>query len=537
MPPKEKTQVYMGGDDPGIVEKRAAYEQALERLSNSLEARKQQFFDPALLNVAKAFLTPTKTGSFFESLAPAAEGYARGQQESADLEEKIARAQMEAAAAGLDIERQKQADAQLARYLGGQPSGQPSAPPSEPTGGLPDRASGVGEYLPKPGPLSQMGIQVMPPRQDRMTGRQFIEMNRGTMPPRELLKQAQEIDQKNVKATDAYIFDEAAGVLYPTPGADLKKRNLRGAGPGGETIGVEVSPRQAFLLDLYEANDDPRYYDLARQIARGPKTQGPEPEPIKGIAESAAAAEAAKVRAVKREEIAAKYEENAPQIAQSARGMKFAASNTEQIVSKRPEIFGILKQPYILNTIANVVSQGLKVKDGTISIPQLDEAVVQITGKKGDLATRKLVTRNIAQTQLEFRRLYFSGYGGGAISDMEQRKADQLSAAIEDDPAAILAISKLIKTRAQFDIDNYKNWLEFKKSNKGANYSDYMESEPYLARLDKFENNLASMFGAEPAVPSEPRKSQAPRKQSGKSEFTPEQIENARARLRKLKGE
>jgi len=256
MPPKEKTQVYMGGDDPGIVEKRAAYEQALERLSNSLEARKQQFFDPALLNVAKAFLTPTKTGSFFESLAPAAEGYARGQQESADLEEKIARAQMEAAAAGLDIERQKQADAQLARYLGGQPSGQPSAPPSEPTGGLPDRASGVGEYLPKPGPLSQMGIQVMPPRQDRMTGRQFIEMNRGTMPPRELLKQAQEIDQKNVKATDAYIFDEAAGVLYPTPGADLKKRNLRGAGPGGETIGVEVSPRQAFLLDLYEANDN-----------------------------------------------------------------------------------------------------------------------------------------------------------------------------------------------------------------------------------------------------------------------------------------
>lgn len=66
----------------------------IAKLQESLERRKTESFglDPQWLAVAKAFATPTKTGSFFESLAPAAGAYqqagAEQQQQQMDLQQK-----------------------------------------------------------------------------------------------------------------------------------------------------------------------------------------------------------------------------------------------------------------------------------------------------------------------------------------------------------------------------------------------------------------------------------------------------------------
>ena len=66
----------------------------IAKLQESLERRKTESFglDPQWLAVAKAFATPTKTGSFFESLAPAAGAYQQAgieqQQQQMDLQQK-----------------------------------------------------------------------------------------------------------------------------------------------------------------------------------------------------------------------------------------------------------------------------------------------------------------------------------------------------------------------------------------------------------------------------------------------------------------
>lgn len=521
MPSKAPAQVYMGGDDPAIVAKRQAYEQALERLSKSLDARQQRMFDPAMLNVAAAFLGPSKTGSFWESLGSAAQGYSRGQEQLIKEEQDIARAQMEAASAGLDIERQKQSDAQLAQYLGGR--GQPATLQTAAAEGLPSAA----------GPLSQQqGVQIMPTPQ-RMTGQKFIELNRGTMPPRELLKEAEKIDRENMKITESGAFDIATGRFYPAPKGDLVERAIYGYGPKGETQTVKVPSQIAYRLDELAAARDPAYYALVEQIKSGPPRPGmPTGEGLPAASESAARAKAEETRVVGREAAALKTEESLPAKTEAAQRAFSAAVDTERLVKKNPTAFGRLKQSGLMPGILNLVSQGVQTPGGSINIKQLDEFVVQTTGKEGDLVDRKLAARNMAELVLAFRRQYFSGYGGGAISDMEQSIVNQLASAPEDDPKTILSIMNLIKLRSQFDIDENRNWLKFKRENKKANYNDFAESEEYLERQDRYNRKIGKMFGTEPAVPSE-QKTPSGSKQG----FTPEQINAARDRLRKLKGE
>ena len=49
-----------------------AYKSALQKMKAALDMRENRMFDPQLLAMAQGFLSPTKTGSFGESLGQAA---------------------------------------------------------------------------------------------------------------------------------------------------------------------------------------------------------------------------------------------------------------------------------------------------------------------------------------------------------------------------------------------------------------------------------------------------------------------------------
>lgn len=533
MPKETKQPVYVGGDDPETIAKRQAYEQALDRLSKSLETRQQRMFDPALLKMGMAFLDPGKTGSFWEAAGRAAGAYSEGEEQKIKEEQDIARAQMEAAGMGLELQRQKQGDIALEQFLKGK-----AAPAGEFKG-----AAGESPV----GPLSQVGqygIQIMPPRPGMMTGADFMEVNRGRMAPQELLMKAQEIDQKNLKVTEAGALDQATGMFYPSPKGELVERNVYGYGEKGQPQTVKVPQSTAFLLDSLAAAGDPRYYDLVQQIQSGPPRKKPEAPAISkgeklevGIAEepklpskteAEIAAKAGEKLEVGRVESALKAEEQQPAKAEAAQRAFAAAADTERIVQKNPNAFGRLKQQGIIPGVLNLVSQGVQTPGGSINIKQLDEFVVQTTGKKGDLMDRQMAARNMAELVLAYRRQYFSGYGGGAISDMEQNIVNQLAARPEDDPNTILGIMKLVKLRSQNDINENRRWLEFKRANKKASYNEFIGSDDYIRRQDAFNQKLGQIFGIEPAIPSE-------QKAGGK--FAPEQVNKARQRVLQIWGQ
>jgi hypothetical protein len=114
----------------------ARLEEAYQKLVESLDQRKNRFFDPTYLSAAQAFLTPTKTGSAFEAFGNVAGAVGRSQEEEfkRNIEENKARFDINKELLAIEQQRKNQTEG-LAAIRGGAPT-TPSAVP-EPAGALP----------------------------------------------------------------------------------------------------------------------------------------------------------------------------------------------------------------------------------------------------------------------------------------------------------------------------------------------------------------------------------------------------------------
>jgi len=192
---KAQTTSFLPGDDPETVAANRAYQEALNRLTQSLDTRKNRLFDPVLLAAAQGFLAPTQTGSFGESLSNAAARI--GPAEAAAFKERqdIAQMQLDVAGRGLEMQRQKSRQAMANRYMQ-----EPASTASE------GAAPGV-----------QRGIQIAPPDPKRLTGRQYLAFALAEgIPFPEALQKAEQIDRENIQARESGVFNIREGRFYPS---------------------------------------------------------------------------------------------------------------------------------------------------------------------------------------------------------------------------------------------------------------------------------------------------------------------------------
>jgi hypothetical protein len=152
---KAPTASYLSGDDPDIIDANRRYQEALARLTESLDVRKNRFFDPTLLAVAEGFLGPTQTGSFGEALGRVAGKLGPAEAAAAKEKQEIAQQQLGVATQGLELQRLKSRDADIAKWLA---SDQKTPPPTGPLAG-PQAAAVAG---PKAGPLSAVPAPAEP---------------------------------------------------------------------------------------------------------------------------------------------------------------------------------------------------------------------------------------------------------------------------------------------------------------------------------------------------------------------------------------
>ena len=104
------------GNDPETLKANQAYQEALNRLTQSLEGRRNQMFDPQLLALAEGLLTPGRTGSFFEGLGTAAGKMRQAEEIEEKRAQEIAQAQLGLAERGLSLARAK-SNEEFARQL------------------------------------------------------------------------------------------------------------------------------------------------------------------------------------------------------------------------------------------------------------------------------------------------------------------------------------------------------------------------------------------------------------------------------------
>jgi hypothetical protein len=510
---KESAVGYIPPTDPAAIEANRVYQEALEKLNQSLDLRKNRMFDPTFLAMARGFLSPTKTGKFTESLGTAIGNVGDIQEQLIKEQQEEARQRLDVAGAGLELERLKQRERAIGQFLGepppsaptgglaAAPTGGPAAAPA--TGGLPARAvAPSGGGLPNPpGFENVQGIQAMPPNPEFMTGRDYINLNRferGTKFP-DLLKQAQEIDQKRYVAKEGGVQDMRTGLFFPFPKGEQVDRQI-----DGKTY--KVDSKTAALLDMYAASNDPRYYSVAQRVVEGPtRPAGAEGSPRKSQEELEVDRKQAEALATGRGQTAAKEEAELPSRTAAARQMFSVAGRVENALQESGNFFGIFQRPGIVPALGTLIAQGVQTPGGTINLPGVQQAVTQAMpgATQKDIDNVVTAAADFAEVELLYRRLYLQGQG--SVSNMEGQVVARLGGSVANSPGVLRARMQLLKERAQFDMDVNNAWGDYQDKNPDKSFTDFRRSSNYRNLLRGFEEKMGELEKRLPAVPTTQR--------------------------------
>ena len=134
------------------------YQEAYAKLLAAVDERQQKpMFDPTLLAAAQGFLTPNKTGSFFESLGNVAGNVNKAQQDEQTRAQELARMRLELAGMGVQQANQQSAMKMYKEGAETPPAAAPGAPPQ----GAP-AAQSQSDFVLKSMGIEDQGVQVAP---------------------------------------------------------------------------------------------------------------------------------------------------------------------------------------------------------------------------------------------------------------------------------------------------------------------------------------------------------------------------------------
>jgi len=553
---KTPSAQYLAGEDPDIVAANKRYQDAVARLSDSLANRKMMF-DPTLLAMAEGFLSPTQTGSFGESLGKMAGKVGTAQEAEDKRQMALREREVAVAGQGVELQRMKQRDAELLKYLGGpQPSTGPIAGPQAGaiagpqagplSGGATAAAEALTEGAPPAGALSQAtaqpagpkvvgspqgalaamesnkppgfegveGIQVMPPNPNFMTGRDYVRMNRfdKNKTAADLIKEGQEIEQKRYRDKEGGVQDLATGKFYQFPTGKTEEIQLYGY-EGTH----KVDARTAARLSLLAANNDPAYHDLAKRVVEGPRKRteggGKEGEPsggLKSVQQLATEAKEAETRAGKLGEKGAEKEAAVEETDATARRIYGSVTRVADYLKASPNYFGIFARPGVTAAIGNLIKEGIQTPSGTLNLAGFEDSMRKmmpgVTQKDLDNVTK--AATELAEIELAFTRLYLAKQG--AVTEGERKIVRAIPGTTSSSPEVLRTRMELLKSRSQFDIDTADAFRQWQDKNPGRSYLEFERKSDLYKEIKKgFEAETERIFGGIKAVPTSQRKQEA----------------------------
>lgn len=500
--------LHLPGQDPKVVEANRVYQEALEKMLQSLDARKNRLFDPTLLAFAQAMLTPGQTGSFGEALGRAAGAVGASEAQMAKEEQELAKMRLEMAQMGLGLESQRARERAYAAALG-QPETTPSPPTGTPTTGAPPMGA-VPQAPPQPGepartfgvpppprpastqegPPGFQGIAGIPflPADPRFVGRdEFLRRAMlENMPLAQATAKAEELERQRYETKEAGIVDKRTGLLYPFPKGDLVKRQI-----GGSTY--EIPASSAALLDLYQANNDPRYRTLADQLIKS-GVGGP----MKSETERAVERVEEETLGRGRGESAAKKESEVDKVASRARMMLFNSNRVQQYVSQSPQAFGILARPGLMPALGNLINEGIRAGSTSVQLGGFENTVRQVMPGITQKDLDNVVKAAGALAEMELTITSLNMRGEGAITEGERVIARQIPGTTSQSPNVLMQKAKLLQIRAQHELNVHDAWRKLQKENPRANYNTFERSDVYQNLLRQYDDTLAKAFNVAP---------------------------------------
>lgn len=510
-----------------------AYQTALERLTKTLDARKNQTFDPIMMAMAAGFLGPTTTGSFGEALGRAAGQVSKAQEAQYGQDIEAAKSQMELAQAGLQLQRQRGLDRNTQAYLQRkgiepttlmQPGG--AKPEGQPSGGLPSGRSAA----------PSGGLRVMDPDPTFMSETDYVAMNQNAGKSiGELLAEYQEKFGKHrfIKGDSGNLIDRQTGMLVPTTTGPNVTRQIIGLEDLGQ---VEMSQFNAMRLDEARRNGNPtEYYKIVEEVTGrtglAPKTVAEkpagspagappstdEPAPITrkpgapaegapsgrapGIrskadiaAEEAAATEQARERA---KSLEAQREDIMKRGGNTARNSITTANLLTSFASMpdAKDMFGLASQGNLLPNIVGLLQAGIGLPGGSINIAGLEDFY-----RNQKLQPEQLERYRLALQQMRTMNIAMSEYAKGSVSNYEQGLFGEASINERDLPGTILLKAEALRARAEFD----REIAELARRNPKLNVEQIKDLGGYKIAEDKLNTRYRDLILKKPEFFKDP---------------------------------
>lgn len=510
-------------------------EEALQKLLGALEARQRRSFDPRMLAMASAFLTPSSTGSAFEGMGRAARAYAGADEAMRQEEIEMAKERLGLLGQMAQLQRAGARDKAFNQVI-------ESIPPLAP-GGVKPPAAETEESVPgseayAPAGFSGMGIQIMPGNPALLADRRVALDARARLrlaqqdpsiniadaidKVNEADAKAMEAQRKRYQETERGVIDYALGLLYEFPkGTEPVERQIFGNV-------YKVPPIVASRLDFYQMNGDTnRYNALVKSLGiatgeaaqkprelpgvRQPEARQPEagkPQGAVGIkSQQQIEQEAARRKAELEVETAGRVAE--AQALQKGAG-ELEAERRRKIVesgdkagdsrrlamqflafANRPDadqIFGFAARPELRNQIVRLLTSGVGFTGASIGIPELMDSV-----RTMDLTPEQMaVFQTFAQLTTELS-LRMSEAVKGSVSNYEQGLFQKAVVNVDDLPKTIKMKAAMLDARAVFDQEIAKKFSESNMTVQG-----FRNSDEYKNAVKRYEDKLTMIVEGKP---------------------------------------
>ena len=523
------------------------YQEAYDQLLAAVNERQQKpMLDPTWLAAAQGFLTPNKTGSFFESLGNVAGNVSKAQE--AEQSKAVELAKMRLDLAGMGVQQSNQRAA-MRMYNDGAAPAQPATKtqPAQPEA----PASPSDSTLQSMG-IADQGVQLFPP-QPLIPEKQFIaaELLKGSNVPDAKIKY-QDYLRKDIDTTqNGIVIQRSTGRAFempdPTP-ASVPFLSLQG----------EVFPTTKFFarkLDaLTAAGDNEGRIALENQIRGIPKkpstpitqpplqvtpmpsatapvaaprvsqvtpsvTPAPAPAPAPATATqqapgmrspadiARAKAEEDTQRAINQARATKQAEAEVAQAAKTtgeniederktiveikkaARGQANIADEMAKIVTKYPEAIGTSSKPGFLSAGIKLLESGANIGGETAKASALEEAYATLKGTPEELSARRVMMGLAAEYLFSLRAL---AKGQGTITDYETRVLSSIGPSLQDDAKTARFKAHVMKMHAEAEIDRANEFQRWKEKNQSKGWRDFLASEDN----DKFSANYDKRLSA-----------------------------------------
>ena len=505
----DKSGVYLPGTKAA-----EEYEIALNRMLESLDERKKPMFDPTFMAIAAGASKPAY--SWGETLGNVASSINTEQEKQRKLLQEEAAMRLEIASKGMGMEQQRQRYEAFKRMMGGD-----GAAPAQPSGGLPaprrsesltvEPVTGEAKTYPVPveGQESVAGGLPTPPGFEGVQGIQvgrpnksFVDRNTylsaamldPSIGPAQAMEKAQELEKKRYETKEGGVFDISTGMFFPFPKGELVERQIYGEGAGKT---YKVDQRTAALLDLYASTNDPKYFEVADRVLRGPTPAGGvsggvsagSRGRIPSVSESEVEKEGKKVTAQKTAEASVARGEQLANRAEMGAQNRESANDLISYAKSNPRIFGLLQQPGIAGAIKRAADEGITTGVFTVKLPTATLETYKLS--KDDLDALQMASQASARLQAQFRKMERTP-GEGSISDMESRMFAALAPLMNDSDVVIRLKSEMLIARANFDEKLYERWVDYSEST-GNSYQKFLASKEYKDALSEYRNTLKTL--------------------------------------------